>query len=160
MLEEFGDFWHIRGDLFCVTTNGATRISGDAVMGKGVALQARRKYPDIEIELGKLIRLYGNHVFHLGHRIISFPTKHHWRQDSDIKLIKRSATELVMLLENNPVRRVLLTRPGCGNGNLKWDDVKPAIQDILGDDKFIIIYNTQYKKKCTRKCVPNEEQWK
>jgi hypothetical protein len=144
MLEEFGDFWTIPADLRCITTNGALRRNGDAIMGKGIALEARKKsrnrQENIETILGSLITKYGNHVFLLGNNMISFPTKNHWKQDSDVQLIKRSAQELVALLKNNPARRVLLTRPGCGNGNLKWSEVKFVIQDILVDNKFVVVH--------------------
>ena len=140
MIEECGDFWLAPADLRCITTNGALRRNGNAIMGKGIALEARKRYHDIEAILGSLINKYGNHVFLLGYNTISFPTKHHWKHDSDIQLIKRSAQELVKLLENNPAKRVLLTRPGCGSGNLEWSEVKAVIQDILVDNKFIIVY--------------------
>lgn len=144
MLEECGDLWKLPADLCCITTNGALRRNGNAIMGKGVALEARNNYHDIEAILGSLISKYGNHVFYLGYNLISFPTKIHWRHDADIFLIKRSAQELVELLKNNPAKRILLTRPGCGNGNLQWSDVKIAISDILRDDKFIIVHNGYY----------------
>lgn len=152
MLEECGDLWALPADFRCITTNGALRRNGNAVMGKGLALEARRRYHDIEAILGSLINRYGNHVFHLGYNLISFPTKYHWKQDSDIQLIKRSAQELVTLLKDNPAKRVLLTRPGCGNGNLQWPDVKIAIQDILADNKFIIVHLDyyQYQKNIER----------
>jgi len=142
MLEEYGNFWTLPGDFRCITTNATLRKNGDAILGKGIALEARRRYPSLEVILGKLIRMYGNHVFKLGYGLISFPTKWHWREDSDIELIKRSAQELVSILKDDPAKRVLLTRPGCGNGNLRWSGVKPFIQDILSDDKFIVIDNT------------------
>ena len=146
MLEEFGDFWTIQGDARCITTNGALRSNGDAIMGKGIALQAKQRYPTIETTLGRLIQKYGNHVFYLGNGLISFPTKHHWRDEtSDIGLIKRSANELVSLFRGDvPIksksnRRILLTRPGCGNGNLDWTEVRPVLQTILNSNEFIII---------------------
>lgn len=147
MIEEFGDFWEIQGDARCITTNGALRTNGYAVMGKGIALQAKKRYPKIEATLGRLIQKYGNHVYYLGHRLISFPTKNHWMEEkSDLNLIKRSATELVALLRGDvPIksksnRRILLTRPGCGNGNLEWSEVRPVIQAILSDNEFIIVH--------------------
>ncbi len=153
MIEEFGDFWTIQGDLRCITTNGTLRNSGDAVMGKGIALQAKqrydkmskKRYDKIESALGRLINKYGNHVFYLGRGLISFPTKHNWKENSDIELIKRSAMELVSLIndklpiKNKANKRILLTRPGCGNGGLNWAEVKPIIQTILRDDTFIVI---------------------
>lgn len=139
MLEEFGDFWTIQGDARCITTNGALRVSGYAIMGKGISLQAKQRYPKIEITLGRLIQRYGNHTFKLGNGLISFPTKWHWREDSDLELIKRSAQELVFLLKDDSAKRILLTRPGCGNGNLNWSEVKSCINNILIDNKFIIV---------------------
>lgn len=146
MLEEFGDFWTIQGDARCITTNGTLRTNGDAVMGKGVALQAKQRYNRVETTLGRLIQKYGNHTFYIGHGLISFPTKHDWRDNkSDIGLIKRSAIELVSLfkgdvpIKNKANRRILLTRPGCGNGKLDWEDVRPVLQAILSNNEFIII---------------------
>jgi hypothetical protein len=139
MLEEFGDFWTIQGDARCITTNGALRSNGNAIMGKGMALQAKQRYSKLEFSLGRLIQKYGNHVFKLGNGLISFPTKRHWREDSDIELIKRSAQELVSILKDDPAKRVLLTRPGCGSGNLNWEDVRPILQTILSSNKFIVI---------------------
>ena len=146
MLEEFGDFWTIQGDARCITTNGALRANGDAIMGKGVALQAKQRYPRIEFTLGRLIQKYGNHLFYIGHGLISFPTKHDWRDhESDIGLIKRSAIELVSLfkgdvpIKNKSNRRILLTRPGCGSGNLEWTEVRPILQTILNSNEFIVV---------------------
>ena len=146
MLEEFGDFWKIHGDARCITTNGALRTNGNAVMGKGIALQAKQRYPKIEYALGRLIQKYGNHVFKLGDGLISFPTKHHWSDErSDIGLIKRSATELKSILredfsiKSKSNSRILLTRPGCGNGNLNWSDVGPILHVILNSEQFIVI---------------------
>lgn len=146
MLEEFGDFWTIQGDARCITTNGTLRSNGDAIMGKGIALQAKLRYPRIEFALGRLIQKYGNHLFYIGHGLISFPTKHDWRDDkSDIGLIKRSAMELVSLfkgdvpIKNKSNRRILLTRPGCGSGNLDWTEVRPILQTILNSNEFIVI---------------------
>lgn len=159
MLEEFGDFWTIPADYRCITTNAILRKNGNAILGKGIALQARRRYPDLEITLGKLIRIYGNHVFNLGNGLISFPTKWHWREDSDIELIKRSAQEIVFLLKDDPAKRVLLIRPGCNNGNLHWSGVKPFIQNILSDDKFIIVNNensySPYQKEISKDRIQN-----
>jgi hypothetical protein len=145
MLEEFGDFWEIQGDARCITTNGTLRENGNAIMGKGIALQAKQRYHRIEFTLGRLIKKYGNHVFYLGYGLISFPTKYHWRdKKSDIELIKRSAMELVSLfkgdipIKNKSNRRILLTRPGCGSGNLDWTVVRPILQTLLSDE-FIVV---------------------
>ncbi len=141
MIEVEGDFWKIEADLRCITTNGAIRANGNAIMGAGIALQARIKHPDIERCLGMLIQRYGNRVHYIEHNLVSFPTKFHWKDRSNLDLIRQSARELVELLTHPPFsrcKRVLLTRPGCGNGGLDWPEVKPAIAPLL-DSRFIIV---------------------
>jgi len=139
MLELQSDFWRTEADYRCITTNGDLRINKRAIMGAGVALQARSRYPELEVTLGKLLIERGNHVHLLGHNLISFPTKVHWNLNSDLDLIMRSARELVDLVNTLPdARQVLMTRPGCGMGRLSWPVVKQSIAPIL-DDRFIVV---------------------
>lgn len=122
-------------------------------MGKGVALQAKIRLPSLPAQLGKRIKTVGNcvHVFDLWH-ICSFPTKHQWFEDSDIKLIEKSCIQLRDALDVfknynitelgigpfEEIKRVFLPPPGCGNGNLKWNDVSPVLQKHL-DERFILV---------------------
>ncbi len=91
---------------------------------------------------------YGNRVYDMGFRkdnvtgewirIITFPTKHHWRDKSDLELIKTSAEQLIDICEGRGIATCYLTQPGCANGGLDWDSqVKPLIERIL-DDRFVI----------------------
>lgn len=141
MIEEHGDIWKLKSDIVCVTTNGVIDANCDAVMGAGIALQAKRRYPDIPKRLGKLLQKHGNHVHYLEHKLVSFPTKFHWKQNSNLNLIEQSAKELVKLMNNSNFSlctRILLPRPGCSNGNLKWKDVKPILKRHL-DSRFIVV---------------------
>ena len=145
MKEVNGDLWDTPADIIVITTNGATRKDGAAIMGRGVALQAKSRYPGIEYVLGRLIRENGNHVNIItGNfpRIISFPVKHHWRERADLKLINQSAIELVQLMDQQRYGYlVALPRPGCGNGRLRWEEVRSIIRPIL-DDRFVV-YNKE-----------------
>jgi hypothetical protein len=112
-------------------------------MGAGIAQQARSRFPELEVTLGKLILDHGNHVHLIGHNLISFPTKVHWNLNSDLDLIMRSARELVALVNSLPhAKRILMTRPGCGMGRLSWPIVKQSIAPIL-DDRFIVVYQRE-----------------
>ena len=85
MKEVIGDIWdyHDQGHWIVITTNGIVKSNGEAVMGKGIALQAKQRYPDLPKELGQSITFCGNTVRVLGrppfsgYRLVSFPTKHH-----------------------------------------------------------------------------------
>ena len=136
MKELKGDLWSSDHEYKIITTNGVVRNDGSLVMGKGVALQAALRFPDIPKILGEYVKTFGNvpMIFN-DYKIITFPTKNHWIDKSDIKLIERSAVQIYNLLPRETT--AAMTRPGCGNGGLKWDEVKPRIESIL-DDRFFV----------------------
>lgn len=139
MKEITNNLWDYHMDsTIAITTNGVVNTQGYAVMGKGCALEAKTRYPGLPGILGGLINRQGNHVYYLAFNIVSFPTKYHWKDKSDIELIKRSASELVQLTNGRGIKSVVMPRPGCGAGGLKWTDVKPVLEEIL-DDRFSII---------------------
>lgn len=131
-------------DAICITTNGEVKKNGEAVMGRGIALTAKSKFKGIERRLANRLNLHGNHVYVLGltkhGRVLSFPTKRRWRDSSHIDLIVSSAKQLVEKADEHNMKQVLLTRPGCGNGNLNWSTVKQELVSIF-DDRFIIVDN-------------------
>lgn len=121
-----------------ITTNGIVKSNNCLVMGKGVALQAKERYPEIDLKLGVMVKIYGNHPYYLPeYQIISFPTKHDWKQDSDHILIKVSAITTLKLVEMYQIKKIYLPKVGCGNGNLNWGDVK-SLLDLYFDDRFIV----------------------
>ena len=69
MIEVVGNLFEPPAELnvsaIVITTNGDTRQDGAAVMGRGVALEAKRRWPGIEYRLGDLLRKDGNHVHRL-----------------------------------------------------------------------------------------------
>jgi hypothetical protein len=150
MQEVSGNIWDFKSKQtpICITTNGFVKINGECVMGRGIAYQAARKYPKLPLELGKRIKSFGNNVFYFpDYDIITFPTKHHWADTADLKLIERSASNLLSMLIDDEygvfaeVTKIYLVRPGCSNGKLDWKDVKPVIEKILLNDNFIVVQN-------------------
>ncbi len=147
MKEITGDIWNVAKTIagsttLCITTNGVVGVDG-AIMGKGIAMEARERYPDLPKLLGRKLEKHGNHVFHFPDKtLFTFPTKNHWRDDAVPDLIVQSALELrhfVDYTDSIYLHKIFLPRPGCGNGGLDWEkQVKPLIKDIL-DDRFIII---------------------
>lgn len=142
MIEVVGNLWDYPADVQVITTNGTVKKDGTCVMGRGCASEAKKKYPDLALALGQAIDGLGNEAFWFpipsaATPLVSFPVKHHWFERADIKLIKKSAIKLANM--NALVgRTVVMPRPGCGNGHLKWEDVKPILAPIL-DDRFHVI---------------------
>ncbi len=120
-------------DATCITTNGTINSKGNAIMGKGVAAKAKSLFPYIDSNLADSINRIGNHVseIYLNPLIIAFPTKTDWRLNSTLELIERSCIELAKLIEKRNWETVTMTRPGCGNGGLRWEQVKPIVEKHL-----------------------------
>jgi O-acetyl-ADP-ribose deacetylase (regulator of RNase III) len=114
-------------------------INTVGVMGKGLALDLKKKYPaafDIysmlcrhkQLEVGKpsIISLSN----HKG-SIVLFPTKDNWRNPSQLSWIK----EGLVFLAASPAhtqwrkqtRNIHIPKLGCGLGGLEWADVRPLI---------------------------------
>jgi hypothetical protein len=139
MREIVADIWDYLGKAaLCITTNGQVSASGKGVLGRGCAAQARERFPDLELRLGALLSAAGNHVHLLAAELASFPVEETPWSNPDLKLIARSARELVLLAERQGWREVVVPRPGCGGGGLSWREVRPLLEPVL-DDRFLVI---------------------
>lgn len=152
MIDVTGDLWTYPADVRVITTNGAVRKDGFAVMGRGCAKEAAERFCDLQELLGAEISKHGNHVHHffcptgriIGHyeHIVTFPVKHHWREQADMDLIWQSTKELLDLAGNTYLgeswKTIVMPRPGCGNGRLSWDDVRSLLAHVL-DNRFHVI---------------------
>ncbi len=143
MKEVLGNLWDVTCDLRIVTTNGDVNRQGAAVMGRGCALEAKSQVPGIEYHFARRLKEHGNRVMLLaklpdGSRLASFPVKHHWRDEAAPILIRRSAEQLAALADAFCFERILIPRPGCGNGRLSWEDVRHVLSGVL-DDRFSVI---------------------
>ncbi len=113
------------------------------VMGKGVALQFRQAYPhnyevyrkackNQEVQPGRMLVVPAGQLIN-PHYIINFPTKRHWRGKSRLEDIKSGLHALVEVVKEKAIRSLALPPLGCGNGGLKWDEVRPLIEDAFSD---------------------------
>lgn len=142
-----GNLWELPADVRCITTNGAVRKDGAAVMGRGCALEAKQKFSGIDIALGAHIKAKGNHAVALmthqnGWHLVTFPVKKHWKDKADIRLIERSCQELMAMINVYAWQDVLLPRPGCGNGHLDWEtEVKLVIAPLLDERVTVVTFD-------------------
>lgn len=129
----------IRAEAYCITTNGQITKNGKAVMGRGVALSAKKRFAGIDINLANSIKMYGNrpNIIYNKPVIINLPTKHTWSSTGDYLLIDNSLYELVKLVNYFGFRSVALPKPGCSNAKLQWRKVKILCEKHL-DDRFIV----------------------
>lgn len=164
--EAHGDIWaladSLHADAICIPSNASLKTNGCAVMGAGIAKQARDRYKDVDRVAGIAIKMARDlaktaifdSVFHkragfAGAEvsaikvtsklvIVMFPTKLLWWDKSILELIVVSAQGLAKLVPAAGWETVLLPRPGCGCGGLEWPVVKKAIMDILPDEVIVV----------------------
>lgn len=150
MIEVVGDLWDYPADWRCITTNGFVKKNGECVMGRGCAYEATQRYHGLAKRLGQDILQDGNYLrVYRDLELIAFPVKHHWYEKADPELIQRSAQELGVFVKDildeydyilgidDAPPTFLLPRPGCGNGGLKWEEVKPLLIDLPDNVKVI-----------------------
>jgi hypothetical protein len=144
------DLWDYlkKGYNILIPTNGYIASTGHATMGRGVALQAAKLFKNLDIALGKLQKQYGNHVFYFERqKLIMFPTKNHWKDNSDLTLINTSCLELKKLLSTKTDLKIVMPKIGCGNGKLKWGEISPIIEkhfsDLIEKEQLVIVDNEQ-----------------
>lgn len=111
------------------------------VMGKGLALQFKRRYPENfkaykracdldEVEIGRMF-VTETHQLTGPRLIINFPTKKHWRADSRVEYIREGLKDLVRVIREREIRSIAVPPLGSGNGGLDWREVRPLVEAAL-----------------------------
>lgn len=111
-------------------------VNTEGVMGKGLALQFKRAFPESykayekackagEVRIGKML-VFDRGLIH-PRWIINFPTKKHWRPPSRLSYIDDGLVDLVRVVRSHQIRSIAIPPLACGNGGLKWSDVRPRI---------------------------------
>ena len=113
------------------------------VMGKGIALMFKERFPENFRAYAAACKAKGVRVGEMfvqpsaelaGPRwIINFPTKQDWRQASRIEWIESGLIALKKVIREKGIRSIALPPLGCGNGGLEWSQVRPLIEAILAD---------------------------
>lgn len=141
---------YIDGDIFeyhkqpnsaiCIPTNGIVKRNGELVMGAGMALLAKQKFPELPYRLGRLVKENGLRVEYFPeYRLFAFPTKQNWKENGDIELIRKSAFELDDSVHKLGIKKVYLPRVGAGLGKLDWREVHKNLNKILDSDRYYLV---------------------
>lgn len=114
-------------------------------MGKGVALEAKNRYPELYQRYRALCKNKAQHLNHVwdwvsenGDVVIMFPTKDHYRDKSILSIILDNVSILKRLCIEKGYESVACTGFGMGNG---WLDHREAAQvitrfiEVFDDDK-------------------------
>ncbi len=149
----------IEGDMFFSRMQTLTiSVNCVGVMGKGLASTAKYRFADMYVYYQDLCR---NGILKMGKPqlykressiftelaedvtnleefsqetgFLLFPTKHHWKNNSDLKGIEQGLQWLQENYQKEGIISLAMPALGCGLGNLDWRDVDP----IMCTDKKI-----------------------
>ncbi|MHB8084412.1 MAG: type II toxin-antitoxin system antitoxin DNA ADP-ribosyl glycohydrolase DarG [Dehalococcoidia bacterium] len=130
-----GNFWDADVDAIVNTVNCV------GVMGKGIALQCKKAFPDNydaylkackkgDVKPGRLFVHETKQVFGAKY-IINFPTKLHWKGPSRYDYLESGLRALKSEVRDRKIRSIAIPPLGCGLGGLDWAKVRPMIEDAL-----------------------------
>lgn len=130
-----------RGDLFQSDAEALVNtVNTQGVMGKGLAYEFKKRFPENhrryeqaceegQMQIGKML------VFRTGQLhpqyIINFPTKQHWRSKSKLEYIQEGLKDLAQVVQQYGIRSIAIPPLGCGQGGLRWEEVKPLIEQTF-----------------------------
>ena len=163
------NLWDFIGkvDALCITTNGFIKRGGKAVMGRGCAFEASKKFIGIDEILGYKIEHEGNvpHILWENPLIVSFPVKPEskicidvkqdvvkhmvskfkvgdfipgWACKANLDIIENSAKLLSLMANSANWKRVVLPTVGTGYGEMGWEIIEPILDQYL-DDRFFCV---------------------
>lgn len=134
----------VQGNLLAADVDALVNtVNTVGVMGKGIALQFKKAYPDMfrayqaAAKAGDL-RIGHMHVWETGllsgpRFIVNFPTKKHWRQPSRLEEVADGLQDLKRVVRELGITSIALPPLGCGNGGLNWREVEPLIREAFAD---------------------------
>lgn len=135
---------YVKGNLLDACAEALVNtVNTVGVMGKGIALQFRETFPDNykvyldatkrgEVKIGSMLVTKTSNLNGVRF-IINFPTKEHWRNPSRIEYIEKGLVSLRKTIQDISVQSIAVPPLGCGNGGLIWEEVRPLIEQYLGD---------------------------
>ncbi len=142
---------YLEGDIFSTPAQTIVNtVNTVGVMGKGIALEFKKRYPDMfdnykiaceknRLKIGRLMLSYEP-----DHWVLLFPTKEHWRNPSRLEYIEQGLIKFSNIYAESGITSIAFPKLGCGNGELNWDDVRILMEKYLKDLPIdIYIYTNQ-----------------
>ena len=139
----------VKGDLFTAETQTIVNtVNCVGVMGKGIALEFKKRYPEMFlkykelcndglIQVGKLWLYKARDKW-----VLNFPTKDHWRNGSKIEYLTLGLSKFIDSYKEKGITSISFPLLGANNGGLEPKLVLDLMINALGCcDIPIYIYN-------------------
>lgn len=111
------------------------------VMGKGLALEFKNRFPDNFIEYrdwcesgnampGKVLPVTNGFC---PSWIFNVATKNHWNSPSRIEWVETGIKRIAVLIARYGIKSAAVPAIGCGEGGLQWNRVRPLLLQAFAD---------------------------
>jgi O-acetyl-ADP-ribose deacetylase (regulator of RNase III) len=139
-----GNFLEVNAEALVNTVNC------EGVMGKGIALQSKKAFPDNydayekacrrgEVKPGQMFVFETKQIFNPKY-IINFPTKRHWVGRSRYEDIESGLKSLTSEIRERKIGSIAIPPLGCGLGGLNWALVRPMIEKAFSKLADVQVY--------------------
>jgi O-acetyl-ADP-ribose deacetylase (regulator of RNase III) len=133
-----------KGDLLAADVDALVNtVNCVGVMGKGLALQFKRRFPGVfkeyaaackrgELVVGRMHVVPTEQIAGPKY-VVNFPTKQHWRSPSKLEYIDEGLQDLLKVVRELGIRSIAIPPLGAGNGGLRWEYVEPRLRRAFAD---------------------------
>lgn len=113
-------------------------------MGKGIAKEFKRQWPDMFKEYRERCRAG---EFHLGDvfvweeagwTIFNLGTQQSWSTKADITAIEKSVCRMLDVARDRSISRIDLPRIGAGLGRVDWEIVRESLERVAASSTIIL----------------------
>jgi O-acetyl-ADP-ribose deacetylase (regulator of RNase III) len=136
----------IKGDIFESDTQTIVNtVNCVGVMGKGIALLFKEKYPKMFIRYKELcdlnlIKTGSLWLYKTSDKwILNFPTKDHWKNPSEIEYLKTGLKKFIDTYEEKGITSISFPLLGATNGGINPDISLRIMTEYLNDCKIPVI---------------------
>lgn len=155
------------GDIFKIPQikNYSHGCNCGGAMGKGIALQFRKRFPlmyeqykelcrEGKFEVGSVFCYHYEHgvVFNLG-------TQKSWKVKAQLEYIEASFREMLEIARNSGIKEIAMPAIGAGLGGESWDEIKKIINNAAYDYPSIDLYCVERYKDIKMEITYVKKEW-
>lgn len=146
---------YFNGTVFNSGAGGIVNaINTVGVMGAGIALEFKLRYPDMYLDYEKKCKQNNIEVGKVDYYtdnpeilIINFPTKRHFKYPSKMSWIEDGLKHFVKTYKDYNVKSIAFPKLGSSHGGLEWEEVKTIMERYLSNLDIKIIICLDDKKE-------------
>ena len=128
----------ITGSIFKTTNQTIVNsVNCFGIMGAGIALECRYRYPDMFIRYSelcekKLINIGTLYLYKTSQRwVLNFPTKFHWKYDTKPEFIEKGLEKFLETYKEKGIKSIAFPLLGASNGGLSQEQSLALLEKHL-----------------------------